>query len=122
MTTLNFQLPWPPSLNHLFPNGKNGKRFLSKQARSFRKSVGDNVLIQRVPRHQISGRLSIEMHLHAPDARVYDIDNRVKATLDALEKNGVIATDSAIDSLHVYRSAPCPPLGHVDIEIQELRP
>lgn len=121
MTTVEFYIPWPPSTNHAFPMGSDGKRHLGKDGRVFRKAVGENVLIQRVPRHQLSGRLRVELSLQAPNDRSYDIDNRVKATLDALEKNGVIADDSAIDVLLVLRAAPYPPAGQVHVEIQEIR-
>lgn len=38
-----------------------------------------------------------------PDRRARDLDNILKALLDALAHAGVYADDSEIDELHIYR-------------------
>lgn len=121
MTRVEFYIPWPPSLNHAYGTGANGRRFYHKPGKRFVKAVGENVLVQRVPRHLLSGRLRVDLLLQAPDRRAYDIDNRVKASLDSLQKNGVIATDAAVDELHVSRGEPFAPTGQVRVTIEELR-
>lgn len=120
MMTVEFSIPWPPTANNLFANSERGGRHTAPKAKAFRKAVGENVLLQRVPRHQLSGRLRVTLMLQAPDRKAYDIDNRVKATLDALVANGVIADDSIIDELFVYRRQPQPPAGQARIIIEEI--
>ena len=51
----------------------------------------------------MTGRLRVDIHLHYPDRREYDIDNRPKAVLDSLEEAGVFENDNQVDILHVER-------------------
>jgi crossover junction endodeoxyribonuclease RusA len=51
----------------------------------------------------MTGRLSVNIHLHNRANRSYDIDNRPKAILDALEESGVFVNDSQVDRLLVER-------------------
>lgn len=52
---------------------------------------------------QLEGRLQVEMIVHPADKRVQDIDNRIKAALDAMRHAGVYIDDSQIDRLFVSR-------------------
>lgn len=51
----------------------------------------------------LEGRLAVHVALFPPDRRVRDIDNILKALLDACEHAGCYASDSQIDELHVIR-------------------
>ena len=42
----------------------------------------------------ISGQVMVSIDLKSPTKRAYDIDNRAKAVLDLLVKNGIIEDDS----------------------------
>jgi crossover junction endodeoxyribonuclease RusA len=50
-----------------------------------------------------AGRLMVTIRLFAPTRRAYDVDNRIKALLDALQHAGCFADDEAIDELQVAR-------------------
>ena len=52
----------------------------------------------------ITGRVSVTIELCPPNNRPFDIDNRVKATLDALTHAKVWVDDSQVDMLTVWRS------------------
>lgn len=50
-----------------------------------------------------SARLAVTIKLHAPNKRRFDIDNRVKAVLDALVRAQVFDDDEQVDDLRVLR-------------------
>ncbi len=105
-------LPWPPSVNHYWravtmPGKKGGpsvvRHLISKAGRDYKAAV-DAVVNQAGARHGLTGRLSIRVDLYPPDRRQRDIDNSIKATLDALVAAGVFADDSQVDRLEVVRA------------------
>lgn len=85
-------LPWPPSVNGYWRSFK-GRNILSKRARSFQEAAALKIESQGSP--SVSGSVAIRVTLSPPDkGERRDLDNYGKATLDALEKNGVIESDS----------------------------
>ena len=52
----------------------------------------------------LQGRLAMAIELYPPDKRRRDIDNVLKATLDALQHGGAYADDCQIDYLTISRS------------------
>ena len=103
MTQFLIELPFPPSLNTYYRNVR-GRMLLSAEGRRYKVDVLAHVLTackgKPVP---MTGRLSVDIHLHNRANRPYDIDNRPKAILDALEESGVFVNDSQIDRLVVER-------------------
>lgn len=66
-------------------------------------------------------RLVVWVFLHAPDARTYDVDNRLKALLDSCTKACLWQDDKLIDEIHVLRGVPDPAgAGYVEMTVQEL--
>jgi len=120
MSGVSMCLGWPPSVNHAWrPTAKHGK-ILSDEYRSFIKHVGDCVLEQRIPRHWTTAKLLIAINCRPPNARSFDIDNRVKTTLDAIVRAGVIEDDKHVDLLIVHRGHINAPHGSIDVLIEEL--
>ena len=77
----------PPSINHLYrPGPRRGQRVLSDEARAFRAYVVSEVALQA--RHEgwsvPDGDLWITIRLTFGSRARMDIDNRVKAALDAV--------------------------------------
>ena len=112
---IELRLPLAPSLNHYYLNAKRkvrrgpnaGKTYIGRQISSegvaFRAEVAKAVRAgHRVP-PRLSGRLAIEILLVPRDRRPFDLDNRLKATWDALTEAGVIADDALFDELRVAR-------------------
>ena len=87
MTALTIIIPaLPPSVNHMYtPNGRGGK-VLSQEARAFREQVilearsTANAQGWRVP----TGGLQFGVKLTFPNKKISDIDNRIKAAIDAV--------------------------------------
>lgn len=92
-------LPWPPTLNHAW--GQCGTRkYLKKAGHEFRQKVSEAVSESKA---RAEGRLAVFIALYAPTRRSYDIDNRIKATLDALQCAGAFDDDEQVDVLWVVR-------------------
>jgi crossover junction endodeoxyribonuclease RusA len=51
----------------------------------------------------LEGRLAVHITLFPPDRRKRDVDNILKALLDACEHAGCYESDSQIDELHITR-------------------
>ena len=96
---IKLTLPFPPTVNHMW--GFAGKRkYLKKEAHEFRRIVQEAAIEAQA---KISGRIAIFVALYAPTKRKYDLDNRIKALLDALEHAGVFLNDEQIDFIWVVR-------------------
>jgi crossover junction endodeoxyribonuclease RusA len=75
---------------------------LSKQGREFKEAVAEYCAEYRVPKLGDS-KLRISMVLFPRDKRKVDIDNRIKAVLDALQDAGVFNDDFQVDELSIVR-------------------
>jgi len=105
-------LPWPPSSNTYYRSVSMGggcRVILSKRGREFRQEVielldsrfaEDEELRAYLP---LVDRLGVGIMLDPPTRRAFDVDNRAKAVLDALEHAGVYEDDGQIDSLTLTR-------------------
>lgn len=128
MTAFSFRLPWPPSLNNYFVERavrqrNTGKLIVLKHPGSegleYRLRVAHALLMQSIPRDRLTGRLGVRIVAHPPDRRARDLDNLLKATLDALTHARLYVDDSAIDDLHVLRGQPCQG-GRLDLTVEEI--
>lgn len=113
---MTFNLPFPPTVNHMHINA-GGKRFRSKAYVAFCGLVAHIIERERIPAMGAQ-RLAVAIWLHAPNKRKFDIDNRVKPVLDALQRAGVYDDDEQVEELHVYR-APIMKLGMCKVCITE---
>lgn len=94
-------LPWPPTMNTYWRNVAN-KTLISKEGRDYRRAVVRYVVDNR-DIAALRGRLAVSIVAYQPDKRQRDLDNLLKAPLDALEKAGVYLSDSQIDALSIRR-------------------
>lgn len=101
MSSIRINLPFPPTVNHIWKSSGH-RRYLSKEYEAFLGIVGVIVGRERVPKFGTK-RLAVALELHGPNKRKYDIDNRVKAVLDALARAGVYEDDEQVDLLAVNR-------------------
>lgn len=112
---IELALPWPPSINHYWRTWR-GRVLLSREGRAYREAVGRALQGYRAP--PLTGRLEVRLVLHPPDRRRFDIDNRHKAPLDAMQHAGVFGNDEQIDALRIERGDVVPH-GRVDVCLED---
>lgn len=92
MSNIVALLPYPPSVNDYWRNAKNGKhKYIKKEGKIFREQVG---LILRKFK-PVKGQVKLKVLLAMPDNRVRDIDNILKALLDAINHANKIDDDES---------------------------
>tara|TARA_R100000935_G_C2771690_1_gene137907 strand:+ start:468 stop:839 length:372 start_codon:yes stop_codon:yes gene_type:complete len=98
---MKLTLPYPPSVNTYWrANGK--RRFISKAGILFTQEV---ILIVKQSKAKSfeEKRLAISVVIHPRSKRKFDLDNTLKAILDALMKAGMYNDDSQIDYIEIAR-------------------
>jgi crossover junction endodeoxyribonuclease RusA len=94
-------LPFPPSTNNIYFNGKKG-RVLTDKGREYHKTVAEYVAQQKAD-VMFTGRLAMYLIFYPPDNRRRDLSNFVKALENGLKNAGVYKDDSLIDELKLVR-------------------
>ena len=97
-TSLTVELPYPPTANMLWRRVGN-KTLLSAQGRTYRSDVAARLF----PCKRLSGVLRVEIDVYPPDRRKRDLDNTLKASLDAMAKGGAYFDDNQIAELSLIR-------------------
>lgn len=100
---LTLVLPMPPSVNVLYGTGASGQKFLQPKQRDYRHDVAMIVMTVRHGEPPLAGRIEVAVTLYDRGTRAWDIDNRLKALLDALAHGGAYLNDNQLDILHVQR-------------------
>lgn len=108
------ELPWPPSVNRYWRaitrGPMAGRVLISREGRQYRENVRAHVM-SLPAQAMLTGRLRVVIEATPPDRRTRDLDNVLKAPLDALTHAGVIEDDGRIDALTISRAEPCSPGG-----------
>ncbi len=112
---MEIRLPNPISTNRLYRYVGN-RVLISREGRAYRAAVAAILARQRV--RPLVGDLSIEIDIHPPNHRDYDLDNRLKCLFDSLEHGGAFLNDSQIVRLSARK---CPPVrgGMAIVRIEE---
>lgn len=97
---IELTLPWPPSVNTYWRIFKN-RMIISEAGRKYRIAVAEQVLVQRKAKH-LTGTVKVIIEAWRPDKRKRDLDNLLKAVLDAMKHAGVYEDDSLIVDLRIY--------------------
>lgn len=96
---ISLMLPFPPSVNHYWGQCRN-RRFIKAKGIEFREATAEIVAANA---EKIEGRLAVFISLYPPNKIRRDIDNSLKALLDALQHAGCFDDDEQIDHLSVAR-------------------
>ena len=115
-------LPFPPSSNRYWKHSGRGGHavtYLSKEALTHRKEVGDCVLAAGI-REPLTGRLAVEYRCFMPYPVKGDLGNVEKCASDSLTHAGVWVDDAQLWSIHLERFYD---KGHarVEVKVMELR-
>lgn len=97
---IRLELPFPPTNNHLTTVAR-GRRISSAKCRQYRSAALAAIGSQYG--RPITDRLAVTVDLYAPTRAKRDIDNYVKAVLDAITVAQIWEDDSQIDQLVINR-------------------
>lgn len=112
---LEFELPYPPSVNHYWRR-VGARTLISRGGRAFRQTVCSILAAGKF--EPLVGPLEVDVTVYPPDRRRRDIDNVQKALLDALQHGGAYADDSQIVRLSIEKGDPVDG-GKTIVRIQE---
>jgi crossover junction endodeoxyribonuclease RusA len=99
---MNFDLPYPPSVNHYWRMFRN-RMIISREGREYRERIKRLCVPWLTGFYPEDKEISVELKVYPPDRRRRDLDNVLKAVLDAMQAGGVYADDSQISRLVVER-------------------
>ncbi len=96
-----FWLPWPPTVNAYYKAVRSAI-YLSKRGRMYKETC-EPLIRQQIPDLELDVPLLCEVTLFPPDRRTRDLDNYMKALLDAVTLSKLWTDDALIDQLFIYR-------------------
>ena len=104
----NFEMTWPPTMNHYHQPIKVGKSvriIKGAKARQYAKDMELHLLSIGLYKEIIDEnlKLSVTLTLNPPTLARYDVDNRAKGVLDALSNVSFYVDDSQIHRLTVIK-------------------
>ena len=105
MKEIEIYLPWPPTVNSYYGHKLTRKQvitYVKKKGVDYRNAVEAEV-VEQVGYLELDEPILLEVILYPPDARKRDLDNYMKALLDACTHAKLWEDDSLIDQLHIYR-------------------
>ena len=111
---IELTLPHPPSVNHYYRTWQ-GRTLISREGRAYRRRVAGIMLEHR--HEPLTGPLTVTIDVYPPDRRRRDIDNVLKALLDALQHGGAYADDNQITQLVVHKRGAVKG-GRVEVDIE----
>ena len=114
---IELTLPWPPTVNTYWRMFQN-RMIISEAGRKYRTAVAEQVLVQRGAKH-LTGTVKVVIEAWRPDKRKRDLDNLLKAVLDAMKHAGVYEDDSLIVDLRIYWAPEI--AGMLKIKIEEVK-
>lgn len=92
----------PPTVNNLY--GRLRRTVYKKPAvRQWQKDTISYIKREWKNKATLTSEIELRIEFTAKDHRKWDIDNRIKALQDCLERAGVIKNDNQIESLKVRR-------------------
>ena len=107
-------LPWPPSANKIWRNLRGSRGlYLAKEYKRFVDESKIWLWKQGSPRVLGDENLEVVIKIYSPTKRGYDVDNRIKATLDALTKVGFWRDDKIARKVTAIACDPIPGGGAV---------
>lgn len=98
MTIAAFSIPLPPSLNNIYFNRPRKGRGKTTEYKDWLDAAAWEIRSQRAP--SIRGDVRLDLVIQRPNS-ASDLDNRIKACQDAIQRAGVLKNDNQIVELWV---------------------
>lgn len=121
--TFSCSLPIPPSVNGLYPTGRSGRRFKSREYSAWILNAQGHLRRTRQGLLDAKQRYAACYEFTWADNRKRDIENFLKALSDFLVSEGVIGDDSQIDKMFISRETKFfdgRNSGYVHVRIREI--
>jgi len=124
MSRTELRLLYPPSINHYWQSSYSFKRrriFVcrSRKGKAYAADVEAAALNQLGRPPRLRGPLRITLRVTFPDRLKRDLDNLLKALLDALQHAGVYGDDNQLKDIWIFAAGVEKP-GHVDVMLEVL--
>lgn len=118
---MNFTLPVPLSVNHIYGRTRTGLVYKKKEAKDWITECFWEIKRHPHAPYKPTDRILLSIELDYADKRKHDIDNGMKLTLDLLSKeSGLIPDDNQICHLIVVKNVGCEkPEMRVQIEVMK---
>lgn len=116
---LILSLPWPPTANKIWRTTRSTV-YSSEKYKQFA-TLSFLTVKQQLPRTfvRFAGSVRVAIDLYPPTRKSYDIDNRIKPTLDALTKSAVWDDDDQVVEL-IVRKRSVVKNGKAEVRIEEV--
>lgn len=115
---LAIELPFPPSVNRIWRTVA-GRTLLSAEGRTYRRRVAVEFMRPSVIRFGATP-VTVSIAAWMPDRRRRDLDNLLKAALDALTHAGCWDDDSQIEDLSIRRAGFAPDNPRLSVVVREV--
>jgi len=102
--TVRYELPYPPSVNNYW-HASGKRRYISPAGKKFTEEVF-SVVKSQGSKGFGDASLGISVMIHPRSKRKFDLDNTLKAILDALMKANVYDDDSQFEYIEIARGEP----------------
>jgi crossover junction endodeoxyribonuclease RusA len=105
MRTIEIHIPFPPTVNSYYGSKMVGRKkiqYIKPAGKRYREDVCKAV-VEQVGYLELDDQLYVEVVLYPPDLRGRDLDNYMKALLDALTHAKFWMDDKQIDQLCIFR-------------------
>lgn len=99
--TIRLELPYPPTVNTYW-RANGHRRYISPAGVTFTQEVSLIVKNQK-PKTFGDKQVAVSVMIHPRSKRKFDLDNTLKAILDALMKAGMYDDDSQIEYIEIAR-------------------
>lgn len=109
--SVTIELPWPPTVNTYYRAVPGFGMKISDAGRRYARIVRQRLTEAQVRPFSDFDRLVVTIDAYPPDRRRRDLDNCLKAMVDALQHGGLYPDDSKIDRILIQRRERRPPLG-----------
>ncbi len=116
-------LPVPPSVNTMYAATARGGRRLTDVAKTWKREAAAIVQKAHDLKNPYAGQVELDIAVYPADRRAFDIDNKLKCLLDALEDGGLIVNDSQVVCLKIIKKDPYPKFPRVTmfvLPVEEL--
>lgn len=105
VNTYHITLPWPPSNNRYYRHNR-GRTHISAEGQAYRDNVA-RIIKNAMLDIGLAIPVKIRIECHMPDRRRRDLDNILKAPLDALTHAGLL-DDEQFDEINIVRGQRVP--------------